>query len=213
VSLVERVAAAAVTLLARAVTGVRANWVAAPPEEGQRIYFANHASHGDFLLVWCSLPPALRRATRPVAAADYWRSSRLRHFFGARVFQAVLIERVPRAGGEDPIAAMTAALDAGASLLVFPEGTRNQSGAPLLPFKSGLHHVAEARPGVDLVPVWIQNLNRVLPKGEFLPVPLLCTVSFGPAIRIAPGETRAAFLARARAALLALAPPPKRAEP
>ena len=40
---------------------------------------------------------------------------------------------------------------------------------PLLPFKTGLFHLATQRPDVDLVPVWIENLNQVMPKGEYLP--------------------------------------------
>lgn len=198
-------AALAATAFARAVTGVRAEWQTETPA-GPCVYFVNHASHGDFLLVWSSLPPGLRRTTRPVAAADYWRGGPLRRFFGERVFRAVLIDRVPRPDGPDPIAAMAAALDTDDSLIFFPEGTRNQSEAHLLPFKSGLHHLALRRPDVDLVPVWIENLNRVMPKGEFVPVPLLCTVAFGAPMRLAAGEARADFLARARAALLDLAP-------
>ena len=62
------------------------------------------------------------------------------------------------------------------------------------------------RPGVDLVPVWIENLNRVMPKGEIVPVPLICTVTFGAALRLEEGEEKAAFLDRASAALLALRP-------
>lgn len=172
----------------------------------QRIYFANHSSNGDFVLIWTVLPPALRRQTRPVAALDYWLTSPLRAFIGREVFNAVLIDRRPEARTEDPVAQMVAALDAGASLILFPEGQRNATDAPLLPFKSGLYHLAKARPTVDLVPVWIANLNRVMPKGEVIPVPLLCTLTFGAPLRIDPDEPKEVFLTRATAALLALQP-------
>lgn len=205
--LVAKVAAVAVTAFARVVTGVRPNWVGVLPAPGPRVYFANHASHGDFVLIWTVLPPALRRRTRPVAGADYWQKDRVRRFLGRDVFDAVLIERDRAARSADPVGRMTAALDDGSSLILFPEGTRNMTEAPLLPFKAGLFHVAAQRPDADLVPVWIENLNRVMPKGAFLPVPLLCTVTFGAPLRLEPGETKAAFLARAEAALLALAPP------
>lgn len=200
-------AAAAIVLFARLVTAVRGLWRGVEPvADRQRVYFANHCSHADFVLLWTVLPPRLRRATRPVAGADYWRGSALKRFIGDLVFRAVLIERRAGAsGGEIAVQQMCDALDQGDSLIVFPEGTRNTTEARLLPFKSGLYHVARQRPGVEYVPVWIAHLNRVLPKGEFVPVPLLCTVSFGAAIRCGKDESKDAFIARAEAALLALA--------
>lgn len=122
------------------------------------------------------------------------------------MFDAVLIEREAARRAAAPIDLMTGALDDGSSLILFPEGTRNPGPQTLLPFKSGLYHLALRRPAVDLVPVWINNLNRVLPKGEFVPVPLLCTVTFGEPMHLLDGEPKAAFLARTEAALLALSP-------
>ena len=194
-----------IIFVARLVTAVRGIWQGTEPVPARRVYFANHSSNGDFVLIWTVLPPRLRAATRPVAAADYWLKSPLRAFVGREVFNAVLIERDREARSEDPVAQMTAALDAGASLILFPEGTRNTTAEKLLPFRTGLYHLARARPEVELVPVWIENLNRVMPKGEIVPVPLLCTVSFGAALRIERGEAKEAFLMRARAALLRLA--------
>ena len=196
----------AIVLFARAITAVRASW----PESGMQtrrcVYFANHSSHGDFILIWTVLPPRLRRRLRPVAGADYWLKSTLNSFIGRDVFNAVLIERDREARKEDPVTQMTQALDAGSSLILFPEGTRNLTEQILQPFKSGLFHLAQARPDIDLVPVWIDNLNRVMPKGEFVPIPLICTVSFGEPLHIGEAEEKAEFLARAEAALLALAP-------
>jgi 1-acyl-sn-glycerol-3-phosphate acyltransferase len=203
---IDTLAAVAVTGFARLVTGVRGNWRDCAPDPRPRVYFANHNSHGDFVLIWTVLPSALRRRTRPVAGADYWTVSATRRFFGTRVFRAVLIDRNSDTRQEDPIALMAGALDAGSSLILFPEGTRNTTAARLLPFKTGLYHLVVARPQVELVPVWIENLNRVMPKGEFVPIPLLCTVTFGAPLNLREGEDKAAFLDRARSALLALAP-------
>ena len=196
-----------ISTFARFMTAPRAIWQGIEPVPHQRIYFANHSSNGDFVLLWTALPTPLRRKTRPVAALDYWLKSPLRAFIGREVFNAVLIDRRPEARTEDPVAQMVTALDQGSSLIIFPEGQRNSSDAQLLPFKSGLYHLAKARPDVDLVPVWIANLNRVMPKGEIIPVPLICTLTFGAPLHLAADETKDAFLARATQALLALKAP------
>ncbi|WP_226781653.1 lysophospholipid acyltransferase family protein [Oceaniglobus trochenteri] len=196
-----------IVVLARLITAVRGIWMGIEPSSRQRIYFANHVSHGDFVLIWTTLPTHLRRRTRPVAAADYWNASGMRRFIGRDVFDAVLIERPkvpPDAKGPDAIGIMSQALESGDSLILFPEGTRNTTPEPLMPFKSGLFRLAQAHPEVELVPVWIENLNRVLPKGEFVPVPIICTVTFGAPLHLKHGEEKDAFLARARAAMLNL---------
>lgn len=199
-----RLAAICVMALARLITAVRPEWRGCAPEARPRILYANHASHGDFVLIWTALPGPIRRMTRPVAGADYWCRSVIRRFFAKRVFDAVLIDREAAGRSQDPVAQMAAVLDAGKGLILFPEGTRNTSGEVLLPFKSGLYHLARQRPEIELIPVWIANLNRVLPKGELVPVPLLCSVAFGAPLHLLPQENKAAFLERARDALLAL---------
>lgn len=191
---------------ARFITGVRPDWRGCRPEAKQRIYFANHASHGDFVLIWTVLPKALLAQTRPVAALDYWGGRGLRGFIARAVFNAVLIVRVPVQDKPHPLEVLKAALAEGSSLIFFPEGTRNATDETLLPFKSGLYHLATARPDAELTPVWIDNLARVMPKGQFLPIPLLCSVAFGAPLTLAESESKDAFLARARAALLALKP-------
>lgn len=208
-TLPSHIAAALIVGFARAVTAVRGVWDGIAPVPGQRIYFANHNSHGDFVLVWTVLPRALRRRARPVAGADYWLTSKLKSFIGKDVFNAVLIDRNPQTRTADPVAQMSGALKGGDSLILFPEGTRNTGQARLLPFKSGLFHLATANPEIDMVPVWIENLNRVMPKGALVPIPLICTVTFGVPMRLETGEKKAHFLARAEGALITLAPEEK----
>ena len=202
----QRVSGAVLAVLSRAVTGVRPIWAGAAPNGRQRIYFANHASHGDFILVSTCLPPTERARTAAVAGADYWNAGPVRRFIAGRLLRTVLVERNWVERTADPMQVMLAALDAGQSLIFFPEGTRNMSEAPLLRFRSGLYNLAAARPDVELVPCWIENMSRVLPKGALLPVPLLCRVVFGAPVALEAGENRKAFLDRARQALLALAP-------
>lgn len=196
-----KVTGRAVALTARLVTAVRADWEGVAPVPTQRVYFANHRSHADTALIWTVLPPQMRARTRPVAAADHWLANRLRRFIIRDVFDGVLVERCPGAIPEIAGAAMSAALTGGASLILFPEGTRNTTEADLLPLKAGLFHLAAAHPEVEFVPVWIENLNRVMPKGEIVPIPLLCTVTFGAALPRIAGESKDAFLTRAATAL------------
>ena len=189
-----------------AVTGVRPIWHGCAPQGGQRIYFANHTSHGDFVLVSSCLPADERARTAAVAGADYWNAGPVRRFLANTLLRTVLVERNWVVRDRDPLAVLIDALDSGHSLIFFPEGTRNTGEEPLLRFRSGLYNLALARPEVELVPCWVENMSRVWPKGTLLPLPLLCRVVFGAPVALEEGEERHAFLDRARQALLALAP-------
>jgi 1-acyl-sn-glycerol-3-phosphate acyltransferase len=193
----------AIALAARLLTGATPRWRGCAAEPRLRVYFANHSSNLDFVLLWASLPQFLRRRTRPVAAHDYWTTGVMRPWLASKVFRAVLIERKNVNRANNPMTPMCDALRAGDSLIIFPEGTRNPSGE-IGEFKSGIHHLAREVPEAEFVPVYIENLNRVLPKGEILPVPILCSVNFGEPLRLLPGESKPAFLGRARDAIISL---------
>ena len=188
--------------LVRFLTGAQARWHGCPPKAEQRIYFANHQSHADLVMIWAALPSELRSITRPIAARDYWTKSRLREWITTAVFNAVYVDRA-RTGDQDPLEPLAQALGNGDSIILFPEGTRGHAEEPQ-PFKAGLYNLALRFPDVVLVPAWIDNVQRVMPKGEVVPVPILCSVTFGAPIRVEPGEERQAFLARAREAVIAL---------
>jgi 1-acyl-sn-glycerol-3-phosphate acyltransferase len=185
----------------RLITCPRARWIGCEPDKKARIYFANHTSHLDFLLLWSVLPPTLRRKARPVAASDYWQSNGLRQHLAEWVFRSVFIDRQAADRCSNPIAPLLEPLDQSESLILFPEGTR-ASGESLRPFRSGIFHLADARPEVELVPVWLDNACRVMPKGSIVPLPLLCTVTFGSPTRLAAGEEKPTFLERLRMELL-----------
>ncbi|MEX2177829.1 MAG: lysophospholipid acyltransferase family protein [Gemmatimonadaceae bacterium] len=197
----------ALAAFARIISGASAHWTAAPNAVRQRVYFANHASHLDFVVIWSAMPPALRARTRPVAGADYWMRGPIKRYLARAVFRAILIERA--GAGSSPqqasksIEQIAEGMGDTHSIIVFPEGTRSMDGE-VLPFKSGMFHLCRLKPELELVPVYLANMNRILPKGEFLPVPLLGRVIFGPPMRLEPGEEKAAFLTRARDALLSL---------
>jgi len=190
--------------IARLITGAQGHWKGCPPKAEQRIYFANHQSHLDWVLIWAALPRELRATTRPIAAKDYWTRGAFKHWITRAVFNAVYVAR-QRTDDQDPLEPLVEALRHGDSLVIFPEGTRSNLGQPQ-PFKSGLYHLAEQFPQVQLIPAWIDNVQRVMPKGEVVPVPILCTVTFGAPITLAPGEDKRAFLDRARAAVMDLRP-------
>lgn len=188
----------------RALVGAAPRWTGCAPSGAQRIYFANHSSHIDTLALWSALPPELRATTRPVAAADYWNTDAVRRCIAVRGLNAVFIERRRADAGKDPLQPLDEALAKGDSLILFPEGTRNKHALPA-PFRSGLFHLAERFPQVELVPVYLENLHRCMPKGTFFPVPLICTVRFGAPLDRIAGESKAAFLERARNAIVELA--------
>ena len=276
--------------IVRLLTGAQARWYGCPPKAEQRIYFANHQSHADLVMIWAALPEELRSITRPIAARDYWANTPFKRWITTEVFNAVYVERAatapaasapvahaeatpapapaavappaeriepsmepllpitsPVAEGpveavneaqgvldlpappppplpppvepqpvpepeppaeaappaSDPLAPLVEALRSGDSIIIFPEGTRGHTGEPQK-FKSGLYTLATMFPEVVLVPAWIDNVQRVMPKGEIVPVPILCSVTFGAPVRVEEGEERRPFLDRARAAVIAL---------
>ncbi|WP_435509856.1 lysophospholipid acyltransferase family protein [Variovorax sp. LT1R16] len=197
----------------RLLTGAQARWWGCPPKAEQRIYFANHQSHLDLVMIWAALPEELRSITRPIAARDYWANTPMKRWITTEVFNAIYVERggtpppaeegAPAPDPMAPLLPLIEALQSGDSIIIFPEGTRGHTGEPQK-FKSGLFTLAQMFPEVVLVPAWIDNVQRVMPKGEIVPVPILCSVTFGAPIALGADEERRTFLDRAREAVVAL---------
>lgn len=188
--------------LIRVLTGSQARWHGCPPKAEQRIYFANHQSHADLVMIWAALPKELRSVTRAIAAKDYWTKTPFKEWLTTAVFNVIYVSR-ERNAEEDPLEPLFEALIHGDSIILFPEGTRGYAELPQ-PFKAGLYNLAVKFPKVVLVPAWINNVQHVLPKGEVVPVPVLCSVTFGAPMQLEAGEDRLAFLQRARNAVIAL---------
>lgn len=189
-------------LIAKLLSGASVRWVDCQPDTCQRVYFANHTSHLDALIIWSSLPPHVRELTRPVAAKDYWIRGVVRRYL-AKQFNALLIDRTEIKVHQSPVDLMIREIGTTHSLIVFPEGRRNTE-PEMQTFKSGLYYLNKKRPDLELVPVYIENLNRVLPRGEVLPVPILSSIKFGPPIWLEHREPKMDFLNRARDSVLRL---------
>lgn len=168
----------------------------------QRIYFANHTSHLDTITLLTALPCELRAKTQPVAAADYWGKNALNRYISKRILNCVLIDRERKSGG-NPLDVVFSALETGNSVIIFPEGTRGFNELPDK-FKAGLYHIHKKYPDVDLVPAYLNNVNRSMPKGQLIPVPLICTIKFGQPLDIIDGEDKEVFLERARQSVIGL---------
>lgn len=194
-----KLTAPVLALVAKLISGVTVRWIDCQPDTCQRIYFANHTSHLDALIVWATLPPEPRQLTRPVAAKDYWDKGPIRRHL-AKSFNALLIDRKKIKVHNSPVDYLLREMGETHSVIVFPEGGRNTTGK-LGDFKSGIYHLSKKRPDIELVPVYMDNMNRVLPRGEFLPVPLLSSITFGPPMWLDPGEPKLEFLRRAQAAV------------
>jgi 1-acyl-sn-glycerol-3-phosphate acyltransferase len=193
------VTANVLALIAKLLSGSSVRWVDCQPDTCQRVYFANHTSHLDALVLWSSLPKHVRARTRPVAAKDYWDKGWVRRYI-AKNFNVLLIDRQKIKVHQSPVELMIHEIRNEYSLIVFPEGARS-AGEEMAEFKSGLYYLGKKRPDLELVPVYIDNMNRVLPRGEFLPVPLLSCITIGPPMWLETGEPKAEFLQRAREAV------------
>ncbi len=188
-------------LAARVLSGASTRWIDSQPDTCQRVYFANHTSHLDAIVLWSALPQAVRLLTRPVAARDYWTAGPIRRYMATQLFNAILIDRKEKIKvHQSPVNMMIREIGQRYSLIVFPEGGR-RDGREIGEFKSGLYYLCKRRPDLELIPVHIDNMNRILPRGQVLPVPLLSCITFGPPLWLEANEPKIEFLSRARDAV------------
>lgn len=150
------------------------------------VLIANHSSHLDTISLLSLFPLRRLRRIRPVAAADYFERNRFVSLFTKTLFNILPIARKNITTENNPLRRMRDAIEAGDSLIIFPEGTRG-SGEQIGEFRSGVAHLIEKTPGVPVVPAYLVNMGRSLPKGEFIPVPFFCEIRIG-ASRILQGS-------------------------
>lgn len=191
--------------LTRLLVGAYPHWQGCAPSARQRIYFANHTSHLDTIVIWASLPAQLRPFVRPVAAKDYWEKGWIRRQIALKELNVVLVDR-QHTEHSNPLDPLREALAEGASLIIFPEGTRRPQPLPS-EFKSGLWRLMKEFPEVELIPVYIENLHRAMPKGVLLPVPTICSIRFGKPLEHSVEDLKEDFLNRARQSIIELAQP------
>lgn len=187
----------------RLLLGASARFESTPGLSGQRIYFANHTSHIDTLAIMAALPKRMRLNTKPLAAADYWGKNMFLRYMATRGLNSVLIDRQSKEG-QDPLEPVRQVMEQGCSVIIFPEGTRRFQALPG-EFKSGLYQLHKAFPQARLVPIYLDNLYRSMPKGKHVPLPIICTIRIGDPLAIIQNEEIGDFLSRARDAVVRLA--------
>ena len=161
------------------------------PDAGPAIVIANHNSHLDTLLLLSLFKTKLLHRLRPVAAADYFLKSGFSAWISLNLIGILPIRRDRKRGEKDPLNACYRALERGDILIIFPEGSR---GAPeeMSSFKTGIARIARQFPKVPIIPIYIQNAGRALPKGKKVPVPLVFSAIVGQALYY--GGDRAALM-------------------
>jgi 1-acyl-sn-glycerol-3-phosphate acyltransferase len=167
------------------------------PKKGPFILIANHNSHMDTLTLMNLFPLQQLHHIHPAAAEDYFCAHRFLSWFSGTFFNVIPIPRTHITKANNPLKRMCQVLDAGESLIVFPEGSRGQP-EHMAPFQSGIVHLIQKYPDVSVVPVFLKGMGRVLPKGEFVPVPFFCDVVIGEPLQFAQNSTenRDVILAR-----------------
>ncbi len=150
---------------------------------GPAIIVANHNNHIDTLILMSLFPLRQLWRLRAAAADDYFFRNRALAWFAVLMFGIIPVKRSGLLRGDGaPLAACSAALDRGAILIVYPEGTRGEPER-LAALKPGVCHLARDHPDIAVIPVFLHGTGKLLPKGKIVPVPFVCDVAVGRRLR------------------------------
>lgn len=173
---------------------------------GPCLVVANHNSHLDAAVLLTLFPLSRVPRVHPVAAADYFGKTWFLRALSMFLMNAIPIERKPIAGS-DPLASVKQAIDAGDSLIFFPEGSRGEAGV-VAPFRQGIGRIIRAFPGLQVVPVFLSGPERIWPRGQVVPVPLSIDANVGKPRSYSHTADYQEVAEQVRRDVLALAPPP-----
>lgn len=148
------------------------------PSAGPAIIVANHNSHLDTLVLINLFNLPYLHKIHPVAAADYFLRNKFLAWFSTKIIGIIPIARGKASREYDPLKGCCDALDAGNIIIIFPEGTRGEP-EKIESFKKGVAYLVERRPHIPVIPVFMHGLGKVLPKGDFIPVPFFCDIFVG----------------------------------
>ena len=172
------------------------------------IFAANHSSHADTSLILYGLTDRARDHTVVAAAADYWFK---RPLLGNIVSLFLNTFPFSRTGGaQAQLHSSSQLLKSGWNLVLFPEGSRSPDGR-IQEFKPGVGHLANET-GTPVVPVHIRGAQKIMPKGQKLPLPGPARVRIGRPMTPKAKEGSREFTARVERAVRDLAKEPRQEE-
>jgi 1-acyl-sn-glycerol-3-phosphate acyltransferase len=148
----------------------------------QFILIANHNSHMDTMALMSAIPSRFIHRVHPIAARDFFGGSLFSRILMRYLVNATLIRRDREDPKRDPIDDMDKMLKKQRSLILYPEGSRGIPGK-MSNFKRGLGYLVQRNPNINVIPVYLENIYKTLPKGKKLILPYNCSIKFGQPIK------------------------------
>ena len=142
---------------------------------GGAIVIANHSSHFDTPVALRTLPSRISNRILVAAAADKFYAARRKNTWWYSLFMNTF--PVHRGGGTKQLDYPLSLLKRGWSILIYPEGGRSKSGQ-VQKFKHGVTIMAMAAK-VPVIPVYVEGLRNVMPKGQPTPQPAAVSARIG----------------------------------
>ncbi len=164
----------------------------------QFILIANHNSHMDTMAIMSAIPSRYIHKVHPIAARDFFGGSLFKKILMRYLVNATLIQRDREDPNNDPIESMDKMLKKSRSLILFPEGSRGVPGI-MTKFKKGLGYLIQRNPEINVIPVYLDNVYKTLPRGKNLILPYNCSIKFGDPIEFKSMEMEDILLSSEKA--------------